>query len=134
MQLDYTKQVIVIRKDLNMRKGKLAAQAAHAATAAVLHNLARVLLYKLMYKLGVKSSNALFHWVNDSFTKICVSVNSEAELDTIYNFAKQRGIPAYMIVDKGVTEFNNVPTKTCLSIGPAYNAAFLGVTSHLPLM
>ena len=134
MQLDYTKQVIVIRKDLNMRKGKLAAQAAHAATAAVLHNLARVLLYKLMYKLGVKSSNPLFHWVNDSFTKICVSVNSEAELDTIYNLAKERGISAYMIVDKGVTEFNNVPTKTCLSIGPAYNAAFIGVTSYLPLM
>ena len=134
MQLDYTKQVIVIRKDLNMRKGKLAAQAAHAATAAVLHNLARVILFKLMYKLGVKSSNPLFHWVNDSFTKICVSVNSEAELDTIYNLAKERGISAYMIVDKGVTEFNNVPTITCMSIGPAYNAAFIGVTSYLPLM
>lgn len=134
MQLDYTKQVIVIRKDLNMRKGKLAAQAAHAATAAVLHNLARVLLYKLMYKLGIKASNPLFHWVNGNFTKICVSVNSEAELDTIYNLAKERGISAYMIVDKGVTEFNNVPTKTCLSIGPAYNAAFIGVTSYLPLM
>lgn len=134
MQLDYTKQVIVIRKDLNMRKGKLAAQAAHAATAAVLHNLARVLLYKLMYKLGIKSSNPLFHWVNGSFTKICVSVNSEAELEGIKILAESRGITAYMIIDKGVTEFNNAPTKTCLSIGPAYNAAFIGVTSALPLM
>lgn len=134
MQLDYTKQVIVVRKDLNVGKGKLAAQAAHAATAAVLHNLARVRLYKLMYKLGIKSSNPLFHWVNGSFTKFCVYVNSEAELDTIYNLAKERGIPIYMIVDKGVTEFNTVPTKTCLSIGPAYNAAFIGITSHLPLM
>lgn len=134
MQLDYTKQVIVIRKDLNMRKGKLAAQAAHAATAAVLHNLARVLLYKLMYKLGIKSSNPLFHWVNGNFTKICVSVDSEQGLLALQEYAEARGLPCHLIVDKGLTEFNNVPTITCMSIGPAYNAAFLGITSHLPLM
>jgi PTH2 family peptidyl-tRNA hydrolase len=73
------KQVIVLRKDLNMRKGKMVAQGAHASMAAIL-------------KLAVREGNRLViplderiePWLLGRFTKICVSVNSEAELLAIH--------------------------------------------------
>ena len=69
------KQVIVIRKDLNMRKGKMVAQGAHASMAAIL-KLARRQGSDLIIPLDAR----IEPWLTGRFTKICVSVNSEAEL------------------------------------------------------
>ena len=59
------KQVIVVRKDLNMRKGKIAAQCCHASLGVTLANLQHP---------DVKE------WLSGAFTKICVSCESEDEL------------------------------------------------------
>lgn len=113
------KQIIVMRKDLNMRTGKMIAQGAHASMKATLANLDHP---------NVKE------WLQGAFTKIAVSVNSEEELFEIYNKAKDASLIAELITDAGRTEFNNVPTNTCIAIGPAKHEDLVEITGHLKLL
>lgn len=125
-----TKQVIVIRKDLNMRKGKMVAQGAHASMAAILE-----MGYKISDRFSIDPlPQATKEWLNGQFTKICVSVNSEQELLDIYNQAKATGMPCSLIQDMGHTEFNGVPTYTAVAIGPDYSDVVDTITKHLPLL
>jgi PTH2 family peptidyl-tRNA hydrolase len=124
-----TKQVIVMRKDLNMRKGKIAAQAGHACMAFITKN---IISWLVRFLLGREQESA--HWLQHSFRKICVSVDSEEELEAIHQKALDKGLISHMITDNGTTEFNGVPTKTCLAIGPHWDEKFDGVTDKLPLL
>ena len=129
------KQVIVVRKDLNMRKGKIAAQAAHASMAVLL-NMMEVQengLYQ-QRSLHIDNESPLHIWLNGAFTKVCVSVNSEEELVELHEAAKQQNIPAALIVDNGLTEFNGVKTTTCLAIGPDYSERINMITGGLQLL
>jgi len=124
-----TKQVIVIRKDLNMRKGKMVAQGAHASMAT---------LTKYMTKndrgwWAFYPTNEMEDWLNNSFTKICVSVNSEQELLEIYNKALKIGLPCSVIRDNGKTEFRE-PTYTAVAVGPAEVSMVDEITGSLPLL
>ena len=125
------KQVIVMRKDLNMRKGKMVAQGAHASMKAILdwsiHD-GNGLLTEL------PTGSALESWINGLFTKICVSVDSENELVDLYNKAMESGLMVSMITDSGLTEFNGVPTKTCIAIGPNWSDEIAPITNHLKLL
>ena len=70
-----TKQVIIIRKDLHMRKGKFAAQAAHASIAALMRH------YEIKKdKLSFKINEDIEDWLATGQAKICVYVESEQEL------------------------------------------------------
>lgn len=113
------KQVIVIRKDLKMRLGKTVAQGAHASMKATLEN---------MDHPNVKE------WLSGMFTKICVQVNSEEELLAVYQRALDAGLIAAMIVDSGKTEFNGVPTRTCIAVGPATHEELAPITGNLKLL
>jgi PTH2 family peptidyl-tRNA hydrolase len=73
-------------------------------------------------------------WFINSFTKICVGCNSEAELEMLYAEAKLRDLPCILITDNGTTEFNGVPTKTCIAIGPAQSEDIDKITGHLKLL
>lgn len=126
-----TKQVIVVRKDLNMRKGKIAAQAAHASMKVLLDTqITKTAGGELVLQLTPEME----HWLDHSFTKICVSVDSEEELNAIYEHANKLGIPSAIIVDSGRTEFNGVPTKTCAAIGPGPMKLVDIVTGKLKLL
>jgi PTH2 family peptidyl-tRNA hydrolase len=126
-----TKQVIVMRKDLGMRKGKMIAQGAHASL-------------KVLLDAGAPDSSgasftipldaALAQWLGGRFTKICVSVDSEAALDAVVERARAAGVPCALVVDAGHTEFHGVPTKTCCAVGPAWADAVDAVTGGLPLL
>ena len=116
-----TKQVIVLRKDLNMRKGKMIAQGAHACLGAC-------------KRAKVVDPEALAAWENDGQTKIAVSVNSEQELLDIFNNAAAMGIPAAIITAQGRTEFAGVPTRTAVAIGPAEASKIDQITRQLPLL
>ena len=125
------KQVIVVRKDLNMRKGKMAVQVAHASLGALLSEARRCtgevqLLFNEEDPIGI--------WLNGPFVKICVSVDSEAELLSIYEQAKEAGQIVCMITDAGFTEFHNIPTKTCVAIGPGYSLDIDKITGNLKLL
>jgi len=113
------KQVIVIRKDLNMRKGKMVAQGAHASMVATL---------EYMDDYRVKE------WLDGLFTKICVSVGSEEELKILVLKAHLEGIPNSLILDSGKTEFKGIETYTAGAIGPASNEELDSITGHLKLL
>lgn len=116
------KQVIVLRKDLNMRKGKMVAQGAHASLGAILKNC------------QLADSSDLREWLEGRFTKICVSVDSEEELLEIYQKARTAKLLCCLITDSGLTEFNNVPTKTAVGIGPGPEDKIDEITGDLQLL
>lgn len=129
------KQVIVMRKDLNMRKGKMVAQGAHASLAVItnLFEWKATSFSLLEAKFKIHSENPIYKWLNGPFTKICVSVNSEEELFSIYKQAHDKGIPCSLIRDAGKTEFKE-PTYTCCGIGPWFSDELDKITGDLKLL
>lgn len=127
-----TKQVIAVRKDLNMRKGKLAAQVAHASMAFITRKMMGNVGGNGIYEVSV--SRAENEWLASSFAKIVVSVNSEEELQDLIAKAREAGILVHEIVDNGRTEFRGVPTLTCAAFGPDLVERLDPITSHLPLI
>jgi PTH2 family peptidyl-tRNA hydrolase len=123
------KQVIVLRKDLNMRKGKMVAQGAHASMRAIL-NVARRDGDTLVIPLDARSEP----WLCGRFKKICVSVNSEGELLDLHRRAVEGGLMSALIKDAGLTEFDGVPTYTALAIGPDVDERIDPLTGGLPLL
>jgi peptidyl-tRNA hydrolase, PTH2 family len=123
-----TKQVIVMRTDLNMRKGKMIAQGAHASIAWLTRGLREGGL--LMKGLSLAEQD----WLDHSFTKVCVRVDSEQALLKVMDDADLWKIHCYPIVDNGSTEFHGVPTLTCCSIGPDWSDMVDKVTGHLALL
>lgn len=134
------KQVIVWRKDLKVRLGKKMAQAAHASMAPIFNMMTfdkktnewtikdELFSPFTMYKLG-------------AFKKIVVSVDNEEELIQLYNRIKQHShhfhnekLPVALITDSGLTEFNGIPTNTCIGIGPYYSNMIDLYTKDLPLL
>lgn len=129
-----TKQVIIIRKDLKMRKGKIASQAAHASMKAILDEG-----YVQTDAIGLDTfiipmCAEIDDWLNGIFTKICVSVDSEEELLNIYQQAKDAELVCSLIRDAGLTEFDGVPTYTAVAIGPARNEDVDKITGNLKLL
>jgi len=122
------KQVIIMRKDLNMRKGKLVAQGAHASLGAILN-----LMQRTGNVLTLELDERTEPWLTGRFKKICVYVNSEAELLEVYKAAQEAGLISCLIQDSGLTEFNGVPTLTAVAVGPDREDKIDLVTKHLPL-
>lgn len=104
------KMVLVVRKDLGMRKGKIAAQTAHAACS-----LLRAHLDSGDYALQLR----IREWFRTGQTKICVGVSSETELHALAEKAREAGVEHEVITDEGRTEFHGVPTVTCMALGPS---------------
>jgi PTH2 family peptidyl-tRNA hydrolase len=127
------KQVIVVRKDLNMRKGKIAAQAAHASMGAILNYGQYADENPNQYNLVIYN-DAVHEWLDGLYTKVCVSVDSEAELLEIRDKAVAADLNVKLVTDAGLTEFNGVPTLTCLAIGPDYPERIDLITKHLKLL
>jgi PTH2 family peptidyl-tRNA hydrolase len=122
MSNDIYKQMIILRKDLGMRKGKMVAQGAHASMAAILDNG------------KLKDDARITDWLAGRFTKICVSVNSEEELLALHAKAEEAGMITALIQDAGLTEFNGVLTYTAVAIGPDTHEALQPLTSELKLL
>lgn len=126
-----TKQVIVIRKDLKIRRGKECAQASHVSMA--------FLISRMKYLSGnypsyhtIKLSEVEKLWLSTNFRKIVCQVSSETELLNIADCAKKAGLVCHIITDDGLTEFDK-PTITCCAIGPDYDEKIDEVTGSLPL-
>ena len=126
------KQVIVIRRDLKMRRGKEIAQGAHASMAWL-----RQRVMPRIRPAGpldqVEFSEAERAWLEGSLRKVTVKVGSEAELLAVYQKAIEAGLVAHLITDRGLTEFGGIPTRTCLAVGPDYDDLVDPVTGDLEL-
>lgn len=135
--MSVVKQVIIIRKDLKMTKGKMIAQGSHASLGVVLGLMEKKVNsnddgYTLSINVG--EGAPLKTWLDTIFTKICVYVDSEEELVSLYDKAIENNLPACIITDRGLTHFKGVPTKTALAIGPCFSADVDKITGHLKLL
>lgn len=114
------KMVIVTRKDLDLSKGKLAAQVAHGAVECTL----RAQKY---------ARDALGDWLMAGQMKAVLKVPSEKEFFELKQAAERAGLCTALITDAGHTEIP-AGTVTVLAIGPGSDAAIDKVTGHLSLL
>ena len=111
------KQVILVRDDLKMPKGKLAAQVAHASVDSVLNSR------KKKIKL----------WKSKGMKKVCLKVKDLEELTSYINKAQEEGLQTSMITDAGKTVFKG-PTTTCAAIGPDNSEKIDKITEKLKML
>ena len=119
------KQVIVMRRDLGMRRGKEIAQGAHASM---------IWLALRIRQPGYSFTEAERRWLDGAFTKVCVRVDSEEELLSIVRRAQEAGVLVELCVDAGRTEFHGVPTPTCCAVGPDFPELIGPITGHTKLL
>ena len=111
------KQIILIRSDLKLPKGKIAAQSAHASVEAVLK----------APQIIVRS------WRSQGMKKVAVKVDDQAMLYKHIQIAKDQGITTSVITDAGRTVVEP-GTVTCGAIGPAKEEDVDRITSELKLL
>ena len=116
--MDY-KLVIVVRTDLGISKGKLAAQVAHAAVNCAM-------------KAKKSSSTNFRNWFDEGQKKVVVKGENESTLRKLQQHAREVGLVSSLVTDAGLTE---VPsgTITCLGIGPAAESEVDKITGSCTL-
>lgn len=114
------KLILVVRTDLGMTKGKIAAQCSHATLAC--------------YKSLNKTQPVLLQqWEKYGQAKVAVQVSSEADLEDLQAKAMSLGICAQVVHDAGRTQIK-AGSATVLGVGPAPKSVVDQVTSHLKLL
>ncbi|ORY07583.1 PTH2-domain-containing protein [Basidiobolus meristosporus CBS 931.73] len=116
---DDFKMVLVIRTDLGMGKGKVAAQCSHATLA----------VYKEALK---KSPEILRNWEYSGQAKITLKCDNEGEMLELQKKARSMGLCARSIQDAGRTQIA-AGSRTVLAIGPGPVEIINEVTGHLKL-
>lgn len=124
------KQVIVVRHDLTMRRGKAMAQCCHASMAFLLSNDECDALDKLEVKLSTDEQA----WFASGTKKVVVRCDGLHELEQLVFKAKLAGIEVHVVTDAGHTEFHGVPTVTCAAFGPAESDELDKITGGLKLL
>ena len=114
------KQVIVVRRDLRMGTGKLAAQVAHAS---------------VMGAENVKSfkRNWFDLWFREGQAKVIVKVKTIEELMEIKKQATELYLPVVQVQDSGLTQIPS-GTITCIGVGPAPSELVDRITGNLKLL
>lgn len=114
------KMIIAVRKDVDLGKGKMAAQVAHAAVSCAL-------------KAEKDDKRVFKEWIRTGQKKIVVKIEN---LETIYklkDMAERSGIATSLITDAGLTQI--APgTVTCLGLGPAEGDTLDQITGNFKLM
>lgn len=124
------KQVIVVRKDLSMKKGKLAAQVAHASMKFLTDNNEADRFDELVVKL----SPAEAQWLSGSFKKIVVGVDSENALEDLILQAQLEGIEVHPIFEGEQMSNTQIPTLTCVALGPCESEILDKITGNLSVI
>jgi len=114
------KQVIIIRSDLKMGKGKLSAQVAHAAVLAA--------------EKAKKTRRSVYkEWTSTGQAKVVLKVNSLDALLDVQLMAETGGLITTIIEDRGLTQLPS-GTVTCIGIGPDHSSKIDRITSSLKLL
>lgn len=111
------KQVILVRTDLKMGKGKIATQVAHAAVGVL----------KFVDVEKIKK------WEKEGSKKIVLKVKDEKELLEIYKKVKKEKIPCFLVKDAGLTQLKP-GTITALGIGPVEEEKIDKISGNLKLL
>ncbi len=118
------KQVLVLRKDLGMNKGKMIAQGAHAAMMCLIYAEDQT----------AEHMEAIEEWALGNMAKIAVGVADGTELDDIIRKAKEAGLLVYEVIDSGKTVPACANVKTCAAIGPGPEEEIDKITGLLKLL
>ncbi|KAL0478106.1 peptidyl-tRNA hydrolase [Acrasis kona] len=123
------KLVLVVRTDLKMGSGKIAAQCGHATLGAF-----RDVLRKYRKNKSTKNHlDWLKSWDESGCAKIAVQVKSLDDMERIYKAAKDAGLPVHKVIDAGKTQI--APnTKTVVAVGPAPESKVNQITGSLKLL
>ncbi len=114
------KQVIVVRTDLKMSKGKTCAQVAHASLEAC--------------EISKKEFKEIYEeWRSSGAKKVVLRIDSEEKILDLYEKAKKMGLPCYLVRDAGLTELKP-GTITALGIGPYKSSEIDKITGNLKLL
>lgn len=126
-----------------MRKGKTAAQVAHAAVMFLteqirnpcggLHQITDLKGQGLVRR-DVWLNYKELSWCMDSFTKVVLGADSEEHLLELVEKGKAAGIKVHKMIDNGITAFNNELTLTCAAFGPDTSERLDVVTGGLRLL
>lgn len=111
------KQVMIVRRDLKMGKGKIAAQCCHGAIGS--------------YKKT--DSEKIRKWENTGYAKVVCKADSLEELLELKKTADEMGISNYLVVDAGRTQLPT-STTTVLALGPDEDEIIDKVTGDLKLL
>ncbi|XP_071944505.1 peptidyl-tRNA hydrolase 2, mitochondrial-like isoform X2 [Antedon mediterranea] len=113
------KMVLVVRTDLKMGKGKVAAQCSHAAVNCYRHTQRN-------------NPGMLRKWESNGQPKVVVKTTDEATLIALAQHAQSVGLTSCLIQDAGRTQI--APgSKTVLGVGPGPAELINKVTGHLKL-
>lgn len=138
---DYVRQVIVVRKDLSMPVGKIAAMASHASMSFIANKLVteNTKWGKLMGHIEltpeqeqwlIEADPGLEDIGQKSFAKIVVEANSEDQLVALMLHAKKEGLEVHSVTDSGYSH-NPAGTLAAIAIGPDTKARIDVVTKDL---
>lgn len=116
----FYKMVIVVRKDLGMRAGKMCSQAAHAVESIIEDYRGH--------------PNIVIWREKHNRTKITVRVESEEQLLSVVEQARAADLPVSLVQDSGKTEFRGVATYTVAAVGPAPSGEIDKITGDLSLL
>lgn len=117
------KQYIILRTDLPMNKGKLAAQASHASMKVFFDKMRCGEIPPAAD--GWTHQHVLFvteeeqKWIEGRFTKIVKKVKNENQLLKVYNQAKEAGLNCSLIKDAGLYGLEG-ENYTAVAVGPNY--------------
>lgn len=105
MQLkEEIKQVIILRSDITMGKGKTVAQGAHASLMSY-------------FQAEKASKETAREWIDSGEKKIVLKVTDEEALVKLYKAFEFKKVPCALVSDAGLTQLPP-GTKTALGIGP----------------
>lgn len=110
------KQVLLIRTDIDISRGKAVAQGAHAAVNAVER----------------ADEEAVEQWNTGGHAKIALAVDSQSTLEELIEEARDEDLPTSLVRDLGRTEIDS-GTVTAGAIGPAQPEVIDDITGHLSL-
>ena len=138
-ELEVVKQWIVVRRyypdgkggQRKLRLGKYIAQACHASIKWISDRL-EIDNYVNIGQIWLSSDEQ--EWLENSFTKITLYVDTEEELLTLYEKCVESNIMTHLITDSGKTEFNDVLTPTCLAVGPCRESKVKDILGKLSLL
>ncbi|KAL9940317.1 hypothetical protein V8E36_001022 [Tilletia maclaganii] len=118
--LEECKMMLLVRTDLKMDKGKIAAQCGHATLAA--------------YKAALKETPEwVRQWERLGQAKVAVKCDSESTLIEVEHHARRLGVAARTIQDAGRTQIA-AGSRTVLGLGPAPKSLMDSLTGHLKLL
>ncbi len=114
------KQVLIIRRDLDMGWGKVVAQASHASLMAFM-------------AVSSKYPEIADRWMEEGETKIVLKTKGEEEFEDIKKKLRSAGLPFKVVKDAGQTQVTP-GTETAIGVGPYYENELDKVTGKLKLL